>query len=1019
MIKRIALFFLLLLSSYFLFTSIVKEEGNAVTVDEYSIIKQSLNVVKPGFGVSDYGDFDVVDIPKAYAMVLSAELMKSKQSAGDYDLQMAANAGNWLLNNSDLNNDGVVGWGVPVAWDAFGDKSINSADTEYTIATAIVINSLLDWVELAPSLAPKRQILEIVKKAIQPYLKNNIFSSSGLYNYSLRIEDRKYNCFNAAIYMAGQMQRFTTFVSDTDLRNEIKVSVDRVMSAALKNKKIDGDGGWYWAYSMEENETPNDLAHAGYIIEGIMQYLSNKGTLSSLFDKTAILKHLDFFSNKDGSSWYFYPSFFGEKTISPRTYGLGMLLHTLSKYVLNKERERGLIKFISKYKHKGLFSRWQNEDKVVIEYLAYLMYGLASQEYENAGLNNIIFLHSDESHVKRVRNSLSVTEISKELPLTSLSKKGLDVHFLTDDLITAVDLGGGKKVVLDEYKSVPIKVLETQDKFIILLRELITNNLLLAEINKESGSHFIRKLDNQKDSFWGFREAIILGNKLVIVVYESMKSQNTLLSFSIDDKYKKETEVSLPSLEDPAGRTYEVIPKIFLLKGEAEKLYILGGRLFAVFESGVLSEKKVRSNLKVFVEAIINEKNEVFAIYKTKNASFNIINASNGSISYQGPKGEVVFGLDYYRQAVQYRTLTTNNDLKELFLHDFLNNKGAGTLYLGTNNIEGWSAWAQVYYLNGMLSFLELCEKDIEFYEVFEKYIKAVKSRLDLEVLLLLNQYESSDGLEVRTFSIDRSLATFAVQSSRFAMVIRRYLDIGPSKEIEKKYSTLKNNVLSLKNHMETLERGVSNVVSKSWNPSEEYYLRWPKGNKFYFDGLPVPYNHQNEWATFLLESSHKPKFIEIGSSVVELFVNHITNNGKSASLPKNAIWPYWWGLAWDGYGERDAISENKKSYVGDKGDGWISFRSIDAIAMISLFKKKQELRERYLKDIVGYTGKGEVYPFVSKALGAFNLRPLLGRNVVSEYIRFSTPWEFDNSVWSYLSFVKNNEGAGYSVKAL
>lgn len=26
-------------------------------------------------------------------------------------------------------------------------------------------------------------------------------------------------------------------------------------------------------------------------------------------------------------------------------------------------------------------------------------------------------------------------------------------------------------------------------------------------------------------------------------------------------------------------------------------------------------------------------------------------------------------------------------------------------------------------------------------------------------------------------------------------------------------------------------------------------HLRWPYGSAFYFDGLAVPYKHQNEWA--------------------------------------------------------------------------------------------------------------------------------------------------------------------------
>lgn len=87
----------------------VEPNDNYNSKNIYKDIKNSLNIEKPGFGVSDYGNNDLGDIPKAHAMFLSSELIKSKEN-NNYDLTMAINSGNWLLNNKDLNNNGIIGW---------------------------------------------------------------------------------------------------------------------------------------------------------------------------------------------------------------------------------------------------------------------------------------------------------------------------------------------------------------------------------------------------------------------------------------------------------------------------------------------------------------------------------------------------------------------------------------------------------------------------------------------------------------------------------------------------------------------------------------------------------------------------------------------------------------------------------------------------------------------------------------------------------------------------------------------
>ena len=118
----------------------------APTAQTYSDLLGRIPASHPGRGQADYPGNPVADIPKSYAMVLAAELNRLRAGAlPEGDRALIRTAGQWLLDHCDEDGDGIVGWGLPFAWDAYGDGTTNPADTEYTITTGIVVNALLDW----------------------------------------------------------------------------------------------------------------------------------------------------------------------------------------------------------------------------------------------------------------------------------------------------------------------------------------------------------------------------------------------------------------------------------------------------------------------------------------------------------------------------------------------------------------------------------------------------------------------------------------------------------------------------------------------------------------------------------------------------------------------------------------------------------------------------------------------------------------------------------------------------------
>ena len=125
-------------------------------------------------------------------------------------------------------------------------------------------------------------------------------------------------------------------------------------------------------------------------------------------------------------------------------------------------------------------------------------------------------------------------------------------------------------------------------------------------------------------------------------------------------------------------------------------------------------------------------------------------------------------------------------------------------------------------------------------------------------------------------------------------------------------------------------------------------------GSAFPFDGLPVPFNHQNEWAWALFETARidprwqsHPSF-QVAKEVIEHFAAHIL---RDMQFPADGRWPYWWGRAVEGWTAADGVSINTPEYPGDKGHAWISFRTIDLFGVLSARFFMSSLQHRSLLD--------------------------------------------------------------------
>lgn len=311
--------------------SVVKPVAKPVDGDKILLnVVANIDQDHPGRGLADYPSDDPADVPKSYALILLGAVEEAKGQKRQGINQFGSKAGKWLIENADANGDGVIGWGVPIAWDAYGDGSINPENTEYSISTAIVVDALMGWVDYVDD-KQKQKILALVERALQPYLPTSMRTPAGLLPYSMLEQDRKYDTFNSAVYLAGQMQRFAELTERPEMRDQLRSAADATMAALIRNKKIAPySGSWYWNYSIQE-ENPNDLPHAGYVIEGVLTYVANHGLLSPSFDRDKVFDHLMDFFGADGKvrGW---PAFRPEITTPARLYDLSIASQLMCRF---------------------------------------------------------------------------------------------------------------------------------------------------------------------------------------------------------------------------------------------------------------------------------------------------------------------------------------------------------------------------------------------------------------------------------------------------------------------------------------------------------------------------------------------------------------------------------------------------------------------------------------------------------------------------------------------------------------
>ncbi len=297
--------------------------------------------------------------PMAYACYASAQAIHAKKTGSSASRRNAEIAARWLVKNRDLNEDSIMGWGLPFSWDAFGDGSTNPKHTVYGITTALAIYALLDVYDLTK----EKEFLDTALAALGGYWAHFTILSdgTGYFWYSEQVSDAQ-PVPNVSAMLAGAYAKAGAISGREDFKEIALAAAHYVIKRALE-----GPHGTFWPYIVGKTK-PNPDCHAPYVVVG----LSNVKRFAGLkYDLSDAYKYLQAFI-KPGMVTAFV------ETDSPaRVWGPGYLMYALCA---NGQRDvaQKILPILKTYEYSpGLYGLYPGDKVMFPRFQTHVLLGLA------------------------------------------------------------------------------------------------------------------------------------------------------------------------------------------------------------------------------------------------------------------------------------------------------------------------------------------------------------------------------------------------------------------------------------------------------------------------------------------------------------------------------------------------------------------------------------------------------------------------------------------------------------------
>ena len=335
---------------------------------------------------------------------------------------------------------------------------------------------------------------------------------------------------------------------------------------------------------------------------------------------------------------------------------------------------------------------------------------------------------------------------------------------------------------------------------------------------------------------------------------------------------------------------------------------------------------------------------------------------------------------------VSWSCARTPAELADVQKFDFARLPHSGLIDYGASNLEGRMAWSQVYYLNGLMQlggpYLPRLRAAGDW--------SLLRERLRNEVALAaLHALASDDGLASRRYSLTRTPITFALHLGRIGQTLHAAYETGhDSPEAVAARTALAVRLFDLSG---TVEEAVEILYQGKVYAS----LRYTKGSDFWADGANVPHNYVSGYVLGLLslsgEGTAVARAVELMQAVVDV-----------EGIDSKDMWDYWWAQGEDGWTAADQISVNTPEYSGFRGVAHITYRSMDAAALLRLREVRPEaVTSTTVQHLARLVSTGKLLPLVNQELVRIGTAATLDQVVAYRYARSGLQRDVQSQVWA------------------
>ena len=332
----------------------------------------------------------------------------------------------------------------------------------------------------------------------------------------------------------------------------------------------------------------------------------------------------------------------------------------------------------------------------------------------------------------------------------------------------------------------------------------------------------------------------------------------------------------------------------------------------------------------------------------------------------------------------------TDDEIVELLMTDLQRIPHNGIGDIGLNNSEGRIAWGLTYQLNALL---QLTGSNVSRLTAAADWTHA-KEKLSGALDLVARQDSATEqGHSARRYSQDRSPQLFALHIGRIAHLLSAAEEAGfRSLEITRSLNILNKQLVSLEGTVEVIVQEGKYAT-----------LGYRKGSAFWADGSNVPYNYISGYVLGLLSSGagvndSVSRAKELMRPILEI-----------ENLAVQNLWQYWWGKGRYGWINTDDVSINTPVYGGYTGTAHITYRSMDAMAILRLASLDPlSVDSAVIQNIRRLVANGYLLPFVNQELIRIGRAEKINTNVALHFARSAAPWELQAQIFALEALMVN-----------